>query len=221
MNFTINDTRQNMFVDRTDAGIQLSENLTQFEGTNAVILAIPRGGLPVASVVAKTLNLPLDVALIKKLGHPFNREYAIGAVSLNSRVLTDAVGVTKNFIEEETKRIRAILKARHNQYYKNRSPQELKDKTVIIIDDGIATGNTVIATVELVKQQEPDKIVVAIPVAPKLTISKLKDSPLIDEVVCLYTPFNFHAVGQFYQVFNQLTDEEAIAILEESNSIIP
>ena len=210
-----------MFIDRNDAGNQLSEKLTPYKGTDSVILAIPRGGLPVAAVVAKALKLPLDVALTKKLGHPFNKEYAIGAVSLNSQVLTDAVGVTKNYIKEETDKIRSVLKKRHDQYYKNKSPQDLTDKTVIIIDDGIATGNTVMATVELVHQQNPKKIIVAIPVAPKFTVSKLVKSEFVDEVVCLNTPYNFHAVGQFYQLFNQVSDEEAIALLEEGNTISP
>ena len=184
---------------------------------NVVVLAIPRGGLPVAAIVAKALNAPLDVALTKKLGHPYNREYAIGAVSLNNVVLSNAVGITKSYIEEETKRIRKVLKKRYQQYYKNREAQSLKDKTVIIIDDGIATGNTVIATVELVHKQEPEKVVVAIPVAPKLSITNLEDSPLVDEVVCLSTPYNFHAVGQFYEKFYQVSDEEAISLLESVN----
>ena len=206
-----------MFADRTDAGIQLSKKLTHLAEEDTVILAIPRGGLPVASIVAKALNAPLDVALIKKLGHPHNREYAIGAVSLNNVVLSNAVGITKSYIEEETKRIRAVLKNRYDQYYKNRAPQDLKDKTVVIIDDGIATGNTVLATVELVYQQKPKKIVIAIPVAPKISVNNLKGSPSVDEVICLSTPFNFHAVGQFYEKFYQVSDEEAIAILEDSN----
>ncbi len=206
-----------MFSDRTDAGIQLSEKLKHHAKGNVVVLAIPRGGLPVAAIVAKALNAPLDVALTKKLGHPYNREYAIGAVSLNNVVLSNAVGITKSYIEEETKRIREVLKKRYQQYYKNREAQSLKDKTVIIIDDGIATGNTVMATVELVHKQEPEKVVVAIPVAPKLSITKLKDSPLVDEVVCLSTPFNFHAVGQFYEKFYQVSDEEAISLLESVN----
>lgn len=207
-----------MFTDRTDAGIKLSEQLMKYAKNQVVVLAIPRGGLPVASIVAKSLEAPLDVALIKKLGHPYNKEYAIGAISLNNSVLSDAMGVTKSYIKEETRRIREILKKRHDQYYKNRSPQSLEDKIVIIIDDGIATGNTVIATVELVHQQNPKKIVVAIPVAPKMAVTNLEELPLVDEVVCLYAPFNFHAVSQFYEKFDQLSDKEAIAILEAFNS---
>ncbi len=207
-----------MFEDRTDAGIQLSEKLKHYANGKVVVLAIPRGGLPIGAIVAKTLKAPLDVALTKKLGHPHNKEYAIGAVSMHNTVLSSAVGVTKSYIEEETKRIREILKKRHEQYYKNRTPQPLKDKIVIIVDDGIATGNTLMATVELVRQQQPAKVVVGIPVAPKMAVTKFEDSPLVDEVVCLATPFNFHAVGQFYQKFYQVSDKEAIAILENANS---
>ncbi len=210
-----------MFIDRVDAGMQLSEKLKSYEGENTVILAIPRGGLPVASVVAKRLKAPLDVALIKKLGHPHNREYAIGAVSMSNVVLSDSLGISQAYIKEETERIRGLLKKRYDQYYKNRSPQELKGKTVIVIDDGIATGNTLMATVELVSKQEPDKVVVAVPVAPSTSLNKFADSPLVDEVVCLSTPFNFHAVGQFYERFGQVSDDEAIAILESSNGPIP
>ena len=210
-----------MFTDRIDAGIQLSEKLKSYAGENTVVLAIPRGGLPVASVVAKSLKAPLDVALIKKLGHPHNREYAIGAVSMNNVVLSDSLGISQAYIKEETERIRTLLKKRYDQYYKNQSPKDLKGKSVIVIDDGIATGNTLMATIELVRKQDPAKVVVAVPVAPMTSLYKFEDSPLVDEVVCLSTPFNFHAVGQFYERFTQVSDEEAIEILESSNDAIP
>lgn len=205
-----------MFEDRTDAGIQLSQALIQFKEEDVVVLAIPRGGLPLGSIVAKKLQAPLDVVLTKKIGHPYHREYAIGAVSLENMILSNAVGVTKNYIEEETQRIRQKLRKRQNQYYKNRMPERLKNKTVIIVDDGIATGNTILVTVELVKKQQPKKIVVAIPVAPKSAIKKLRSSGNVDEVICLLTPFNFKAVGQFYIEFHEVSDEEAIQLLEES-----
>ncbi len=205
-----------MFKDRIDAGTQLAEKLLDFKSQNVVVLAIPRGGLPLGAIVAKALNAPLDVALTKKIGHPSNKEYAIGAVSLENIILSDAVGVTKGYIEEETARLRKKLKERHNQYYKNNVPQNIKDKTVIIVDDGIATGNTILVTIELVKMQNPNKIIVAIPVAPPSTVRKLENSPEIDEVICLETPYNFHAVGQFYEEFYQVSDQEAIQLLEES-----
>lgn len=205
-----------MFKDRIDAGIQLAEKLSKFRKDNVVVLAIPRGGLPLGAIVAKELKSSMDVALTKKIGHPFNKEYAIGAVSLENIILSNAVGVTKGYIEEETARLRKKLKKRYNQYYKNSEPKNLKDKTVIIVDDGIATGNTIRVTIELVKMQNPNKTVVAIPVAPPSTVRKLEDSPEVDEVICLETPYNFRAVGQFYEEFNQVTDQEAIQLLEES-----
>ena len=204
-----------MFEDRTDAGLQLAQKLSHSKLENPVVLAIPRGGLPVASVVAKALNAPLDVVLTKKIGHPYHKEYAIGAVSLESEVLTDSVGISKQYISEEIENIRKKLKVRQDQYYKDSQPVKLKDKTVIIIDDGIATGNTILATVELVAKQHPKKIVVAIPVAPPSAIRNLERHPNVDEVICLQTPENFRAVGQFYQKFFQVSDEEAIAILED------
>lgn len=206
-----------MFQDRTEAGIQLAEKLTFYKDQDVVVLAIPRGGLPLGSIVAKTLNAPLDVALIKKIGHPYNKEYAIGAVSLESVITSDTVNIPKSYIEEETKSIRRLLAKRYEQYYKKGKPHDLKDKVVIVVDDGIATGNTLLATVELVYKQKPRSIVVAIPVAPPSSLNKLEDSPFVNEVICLETPYNFMAVGQFYEEFDAVSDEEAIQILQETN----
>ena len=207
-----------MFENRTDAATQLADKLSSIKSEELVVLAIPRGGLPIGSVLAKTLGAPLDVVLTKKLGHPYQKEYAIGAVSLDGLILSDAIGIPKEYIEEETARIREVLKQRHRQYYKNRSPENLRDKTIIVVDDGVATGNTLLVTIGLVKKQEPKKIIVAIPVAPPSAIKLLESTPDIDEVVCLQVPHNFHAVGQFYEEFRQVSDQEAIRILEEANA---
>lgn len=207
-----------MFENRTDAATQLADKLLSLKSEELVVLAIPRGGLPIGSVLAKTLGAPLDVVLTKKLGHPYQKEYAIGAVSLDGLILSDAIGIPKEYIEEETARIREVLKQRHRQYYKNRSPENLRDKTIIVVDDGVATGNTLLVTIGLVKKQEPKKIIVAIPVAPPSAIKLLESTPDIDEVVCLQVPHNFHAVGQFYEEFRQVSDQEAIRILEEANA---
>ena len=209
-----------MFRDRIDAGRQLSEKLMKFKEEDVVVLAIPRGGLPLGAIVAKTLEAPLDVALTKKIGHPSNKEFAIGAVSLKDMVLTDSKGVTQGYITEETKHIREKLLKRHDEYYKKRLPQNVKNKTVIIVDDGIATGNTLLATIELVSKQRPKKIIVAIPVAPNSAIKKLENTQKIDEVICLQVPYNFQAVGQFYEDFYQVSDQEAIQILEEANTSV-
>ena len=203
-----------MFTDRTDAGTQLAKQLLKFKNQDVIVLAIPRGGLPLGAIVAKTLNAPLDVALSKKIGHPYNKEYAIGAVGIDTLILTDAMGVTKGYIEEETAAIREKLKERYRDYYKNRSPQNLKDKEVILVDDGIATGNTILITAEIAHRQGAKKIIIAVPVAPTSTVEKLKNSAYIDEVVCLDTPYDFKAVGQFYSKFPQVSDREAIALLE-------
>ena len=206
-----------MFTNRMDAGRKLAQELLPFKDQNVVVLAIPRGGLPLGAIVAETLGAPLDVVLSKKIGHPHNREYAIGAVSLDNIIITNSVGITKNYIEEERVAIRQKLKQRHQQYFKNRSPQDLKNKTVLIVDDGIATGNTILITVKLVHRQGAKKIIVAIPVAPTSAIQKLKKSRLVDDIICLETPYNFRAVGQFYSEFLQVSDEEAIGLLEKSN----
>jgi len=206
-----------MSQDRTDAGMQLAEKLTFYKDQDVVVLAIPRGGLPLGAIVAKALNAPLDVALIKKIGHPNNKEYAIGAVSLESVITSDTVNIPKRYIEEETNRIRDLLTQRYKQYYKEGKPHDLKYKVAIIVDDGIATGNTLLATVELIQKQKPKAIVVAIPVAPPSSLNKLEDSPHINEVICLETPYNFMAVGQFYEEFDAVSDQEAIEILQETN----
>lgn len=207
-----------MFDNREDAGQQLSKKLSQFKDSPVVVLAIPRGGLPIGAIVAKSLKAPLDVALTKKIGHPYHKEYAIGAVSLDSVILGDAQNIPSSYIGEETIRIRKALEEKQKRYYKEKKPTRLQGKIVIIVDDGVATGNTILATVELVAKQGPDKIIVAIPVAPPSAVRKLKRSSYVDEVICLATPSNFMAVGQFYVEFGQVSDQEAIRLLEECNS---
>src|SRR5690606_23320018 len=179
-----------MFKDRTDAALQLAERLINYKGQDIVVMAIPKGGLPLGAIIAKALNAPLDVALSKKIGHPYNKEYAIGAVSLENMVLTNDHGVAKSYITEETERIRKKLQSRFEMYHRNRAPISLKDKIIIIVDDGIATGNTIKVTAQLVQNQDPLKIIVAVPVAPRGAIQNLQDSKYIDEVVCLITPHN-------------------------------
>lgn len=207
-----------MFNDRIDAGLQLAKILRHLKEEDVVVLAIPRGGLPLGAIVAKELNAPLDVALSKKIGHPYNREYAIGAVSLDHFILSDAMGITKDYIKEETVKLRIKLQERYRQYYSDRKPKSLKGKTVVIVDDGIATGNTLLVAVAFVTQQRPKKIIVGVPVASASVIEALKHSNQIDEVVCLEIPNNFRAVGQFYKEFSQVSDEEAIQLMKQNNS---
>ena len=206
-----------MFKDRIDAGLRLAEELQKYRGENILVLAIPRGGLPVAAIVAKSLGAPLNVALIKKIGHPTNKEFAIGAVSLEDYIITENEYAPPSYITEETARIREILESRFAQYYKNVEIVSIKNKTVIIIDDGIATGNTLVLTVELITKQKPASIIVAVPVAPASAIKRLNSLGNLREIVCLEIPANFYAVGQFYEDFEQVTDMDAIDILEQAN----
>ncbi|WP_431161389.1 phosphoribosyltransferase [Flagellimonas beolgyonensis] len=208
-----------MFQDRTDAGRQLAAQLQKLPLENVVVLAIPRGGLPLGAIVAKTLNAPLDVALSKKIGHPFNKEYAIGAVSMDDIILNDIPTIDKTYIREETERIREKLRKRYDQYYQNFAPLNLKGKTVIIVDDGVATGNTIKLTAQMVHKSQPLQTIVAIPVAPRGAVKNMESSNYIDEVICLKSPDNFYAVGQFYREFGEVSDQEAIQILEASRKM--
>jgi len=204
-----------MFNDRYDAGLQLANLLRHYKNRDGVVLAVPRGGIEVGYVVAKELGLPLEVVLSKKIGHPAHPEFAIGAVSLEGRVVTERPDVSKEYIEEETERLRRLLRERYKMYYGDRKPVNMEDKIVIVVDDGIATGNTLLSTVELVRHHRPRWVVVAIPVAPPDSLRKLREADGVDEVVCVLSPRDFYAVGQFYEHFDQVEDEEVKRLLEE------
>jgi predicted phosphoribosyltransferase len=198
-----------VFKDRIEAANLLADKLETYKEKNAIILAIPRGGVPLGYVIAKKLHLPLEVVLSKKIGHPLRQEFAIGAVTLKSRVLSEAAKeVSLSYIEEETKKIRTLLTKRYMDYYGNKQPQELKDKILIIVDDGIATGNTIMSTIEMLYEEHPKKILVAIPVSSQSALKNIKNTPFVDEVICLSAPQNFRAVGQFYINFDQVDDLE-------------
>lgn len=205
-----------VFKDRIEAAYLLADKLETYKEKNAIILAIPRGGVPMGYIIAKQLHLPLEVVLSKKIGHPLHKEFAIGAVTLKSQVLSEAASsVSKSYIEEETKKNRTLLTQRYQDYYGNQKPQELKDKILIIVDDGIATGNTIISTIEMLHEEQPEKIVVAIPVSSESALQKLKSTPFVDDVICLSTPVNFSAVGQFYKNFDQVDDAEVKSLLNK------
>jgi putative phosphoribosyl transferase len=208
-----------MFKDRLEAGQLLAKELFSYRNNeNVVIAAIPRGGLPIGFILAKELNLPLEIVLSKKIGHPTNKEFAIGAVTINSRILSSyANEIPNTYIENETKNIRKILAQRYIRYYGNRMPVSFENKIVILVDDGVATGNTLISSIELIQQQKPSQIVIALPVAPLTTFKKLEQLTSIDKIICLLTPVDFRAVGQFYSAFNQVSDEEVIVYLKSAN----
>lgn len=206
------------FKDRKAAGQVLSHQLKNYKKLNTIILAIPRGGVPVGYAIASALEVPLELILSKKIGHPGHKEFAIGAVTLENRVLGDsAAHVSSEYIELETSRIREKLKKKHLKFYGNINPRPLKGKIVILVDDGIATGNTILSTIQMIYDKQPEKIIIAIPVSSTSALSKLKDSPLIDEVVCLLEPDEFRAVGQFYEDFEQVDDLTVKELLDKAN----
>ncbi|MGZ8511184.1 MAG: phosphoribosyltransferase [Chitinophagaceae bacterium] len=202
-----------MFRDRIDAGMLLAAKLARYKNDPGVVLAVPRGGVPVAYVVARELGFPIEVILTKKIGHPMNKEYAIGAASLTDYFILPHENVTEEYIEQELERVRSRLKEMYTRFMGDEEPQELEGKTVIIIDDGIATGNTIMGTVNVLRKSNPGKIVIGVPVASKTAIKKL--SKEVDDVVAVVVPDEFYGVGAFYEDFEQVSDEEVIFYLDK------
>lgn len=208
-----------MLKDRFDAAYQLAPLLKEYTALpDTIILAIPRGGIELGFVLAKELKLPLDVIFIKKIGYPGNPEYAIGAVSATHVFIDkkfEQVGLD-DYIAHEVESIREMLYGRSLKYRGDKPPLNVHNKTVIVVDDGVATGSTVIAALELIKQDKPKKIIVALPVGSAQTLETIKS--MVDEVVCLQIPSPFFSVGQAYIRFDQVDDQEAIRLLHEANS---
>jgi len=203
--------------DRKEAGMLLSEKLEKYQGSDSVILAVPRGGVPVGYELAKNLHLPLDIILSKKIGHPLNKEFAVGAISQDSIIIDELLDIPTDYIEGEIKQLRESLKDKYNLYKGNRKPIDVKGKTVIIVDDGIATGNTLLASIEMLRKSKPKKIVVAVPVVPYDTVRVFQKKA--DEFVYLIASKNFRGVGGFYEDFDQVNDDQVIHILEVANLI--
>ena len=203
----------NRYKNRTKAGLVLAKKLAKYKNKNAVVVAIPRGGVPIGKIIAEYLNLPLEVELSKKIGHPFQPEYAIGAVSLDTRILEEGLEIPQKYIDEETEKIREMLRQRFQKYSQGRPRESLVGKIVIIVDDGIATGLTIESTVDLVAKHQPQKIVIAVPVAPSSSLEKLENNKAVDEIICPLIPLEFVSVGRFYEKFPQVSDEEVVQLL--------
>jgi putative phosphoribosyl transferase len=207
------------FRDRIDAGRQLGEALDQWRGEHPVILGLPRGGVPVAAEVAAVLDAPLDVILVRKLGVPAQPELAMGAIGEDGiRVVNDDV-MRVALIEPATvsaveRAERVELDARAERFRGDRERIDIQGRTVIIVDDGIATGSTARAAIEVARAHGVARVVLAVPVAPARTCAEL--GRVADEVVCLELPDPFMAVGQFYRDFSQTTDAEVIACLRRT-----
>ncbi|HEX5797256.1 MAG TPA: phosphoribosyltransferase family protein [Candidatus Saccharimonadales bacterium] len=208
------------YVDRQDAGRKLAQALKRFRDGDIVVLALPRGGIVLGAEVARTLKVTLDVIGVRKIGHPFHPEYAIGAVvGENTAVYNrnESAAVDKSWLKKAEAEARELIKKRVDLYYhEDFQPIEVNGKTVILVDDGIATGLSMQASVRAMREQGAERIIVAVPVAPADSVETLKT--LADEVVVLDNPGMFlGAVGAHYQLFDQVDDEEVKALLKEVN----
>lgn len=201
-----------MFKDRIDVGVRLSAALSEFKGrTDTVVVALPRGGVVPGRIIADTLGLPLEVVMVKKIGHPLNPECAIGAVRMNSQILDSNLNVDTDYVKSEISRLRTLLKERYRRYYGDVSYPDFTEKKVILVDDGIATGSTMFAAIELLKKERVHSIIVAVPVGPNDTVRELAE--VVDKVVCLETYSPFYAIGEYYENFDQVSDDEVLELL--------
>ncbi len=206
-----------MFQDRVEAGRLLAAELKEIGPVkDGVVVAIPRGGVVVGAEVAKALDIPIDVIVPRKIGAPFNPEVAVGAVTEDGTTIFDEralrlLGLTRESLDDAVKVQLAEIARRTQLYRSGKDPLPLEGKTVILIDDGVATGYTTLAALRSVKNARPARVVLAVPVAPPDTAEMLSGE--VDEMICLLTPEPFYAVGQFYRRFDQTTDEEVIALL--------
>ena len=201
--------------DRKEAGRLLSDKLKKYQNSNTIILAIPRGGVPVGYEIAKNLHLPLDITLSKKISHPFNKEFAIGAVSVDSLLLDEHPEISHTYIENEIVKLRKLMQEKYDSYMGLRKTFDIEGKNIIVVDDGIATGNTLLASIDMLRKKKPKKIIVAVPVLPYASVKRFQQN--IDEFVYLIASKSFMGVGAFYERFEPVEDDEVIRLLAEAN----
>lgn len=209
-----------LFADRSTAGKRLAAALSRYRDEDPVVLALPRGGVPVAFEVARALGAPLDLVIARKIGVPFQPELAMGAVVngdtpivVRNEDVLSAVAVTTGVFDKVCQREIAEIKRRRERYLGGRPPASVAGKTAILVDDGIATGATVRAALRATRAREPTRLVLATPVAPEETLSALQAEA--DDVVCLETPAFFGAIGAYYGDFSQVSDEEVVRLIAE------
>lgn len=211
---------QRGFHDRTEAGRQLAQRLAAYANRpDVIVLALPRGGVPVAAEIAARLHAPLDVFLVRKLGAPWHPELAIGAIAVGgvevlSHDLIADLGIPAFVVQQIAERERLELNRRDREFRGDREPPAIRDRVVILVDDGLATGSTMEAAIVALRKSEPAQIVVAVPVGAPETCQRL--GQMVDHLVCLSMPAAFSAVGQWYEDFSQTTDEEVRDLLAAS-----
>ncbi|MCL5980598.1 phosphoribosyltransferase [Acidithiobacillus sulfuriphilus] len=206
------------FANREEAALQLARRLAPYRGKKPLILAIPRGAVPMGRIIADALEGDLDVVLVRKLGAPNNPEFAVGAVDEGGKILVEPyarrMGISDAYLQEEAARQLAVMKRRRAQYTPVHHPFDPAGRLVIVVDDGVATGATLSAALRFLRERRPLRLVAAVGVAPPEVAAQL--TTLADEVLCLETPDPFYAVGAFYADFGEVTDDDVIAILRES-----
>jgi putative phosphoribosyl transferase len=215
-----------LFADRSDAGAQLAERLLDRKESAAAVLALPRGGVPVGFEIARVLGVPLDLVLVRKIGAPCDEELAIGAVAdgAEPELVTDAsliaeLDVPTSYLDAAKSTTLQEIERRRRVYLGDRPPVDVAGRTVIVVDDGIATGATMLAALRATRRRKPARIVLAVPVVAEVVLRRLRRE--VDSVVSLHTPVDLIAVGHFYRRFPQLRDEEVIALLDRARAFAP
>ena len=206
-----------VFRDRRDAGRRLAERLTEYRGQNALVLALPRGGTVVGREIADALALPLDVFIVRKIGAPGNPGYAIGAIAERGEPLIDEhivgiYGIPPSYLEQQTAAQQVEIARCRSLYRNGRALPALKGKIIILVDDGIATGVTILAAIRAIRAERPAELIVAVPVAPPPLITQIE--PLVDRLICLTTPEPFIAVGRWFEEFAQVPEAAVRTYLE-------
>jgi putative phosphoribosyl transferase len=207
-----------IFHDRTYAAFLLEEKLRQYKSKNGVVLAIPRGGVPIGYQLGRLLHLPLEIIVSKKIPHPMNPEFAVGSVCGDEVELDELSikSISQQYLKQQIARLKKEAKEKYKLFHGDRQPLSLKGKVVIITDDGIATGDTMLSAVRAIRKQKPSKIVIAVPVS-STNASRLL-IPEADEFICLSTPRDFRAVGEFYENFSEVPDDEVIRLLSKADT---
>lgn len=213
-----------IFRNRKDAGQKLAAHLLRFRNARPIVLALVRGGLPVGFEVAAALEAPLDIVLVRKIGAPGNPELAVGAIVdgttpeiVINRDITGALGISEDYLGKMADRELTEIERRRVLYLGERTRPSVKSRTVIVVDDGIATGATMRAALHALRRQEPERLVLAVPVAAADTIETLREDA--DEIICLSAPESLGAIGYYYEDFRQVSDERVIELLDRAASV--